>query len=97
MASGDPRPTTLNFITGNANKLSEVRAILDHVKGLEVRSRDVPGLFEIQGSIEEVARDKCSRAAQVVRKSKFVGFDADPPPRLNLLLLLDVPCFEKHG
>ncbi|KIV90929.1 RdgB/HAM1 family non-canonical purine NTP pyrophosphatase [Exophiala mesophila] len=67
MAASESRPTTLNFITGNANKLSEVRAILSHVEGLEVRSRDVPGLFEIQGTIEEVARDKCSRAAQVVQ------------------------------
>ncbi|RVX69513.1 Inosine triphosphate pyrophosphatase [Exophiala mesophila] len=67
MAASESRPTTLNFITGNANKLSEVRAILGHVEGLDVRSRDVPGLFEIQGTIEEVARDKCSRAAQVVQ------------------------------
>lgn len=61
-----PRPKTLNFITGNANKLSEVRAILADVQGLQVQSRDVPGLDEIQGTIEEVARDKCSKAAAVV-------------------------------
>ena len=79
MAASESRPTTLNFITGNANKLSEVRAILGHVEGLDVRSRDVPGLFEIQGTIEEVARDKCSRAAQVVRVLKFDGFDVDSP------------------
>jgi hypothetical protein len=61
-----PRPQTLNFITGNANKLSEVRAILADVQGLQVQSRDVPGLDEIQGTIAEVARDKCSKAAAVV-------------------------------
>lgn len=61
-----PRPKTLNFITGNVNKLSEVRAILADVQGLQVQSRDVPELNEIQGTIEEVARDKCSKAAAVV-------------------------------
>jgi hypothetical protein len=63
------RPTTLNFITGNANKLSEVRAILDGV--VDLQSRDVPELDEIQGTIEEIARDKCSRAAEKV--SLFSG------------------------
>ncbi|KAK5061465.1 hypothetical protein LTR84_008008 [Exophiala bonariae] len=61
-----PRPTTLNFITRNANKLSEVRAILEVVPGLHLQSHDVPELNEIQGTIEEVARDKCSKAAAVV-------------------------------
>ena len=63
------RPKTLNFITGNANKLSEVRAILADVEGLNVQSRDIKGLNEIQGTIEEVAIDKCSRAAEVVSHS----------------------------
>jgi hypothetical protein len=60
------------------NKLSEVRAIMSDVAGLEVRSRDVKGLNEIQGSIEEVAVDKCSRAAEVVSfiPCFFHGFDA---------------------
>ncbi|KAK6379858.1 nucleoside triphosphate pyrophosphohydrolase ham1 [Exophiala oligosperma] len=60
-----PRPTTLNFITGNKNKLAEVQAILGSVDGLTLQSRNVEGP-EIQGTIEEVARDKCSRAAEVV-------------------------------
>ena len=68
-----PRPKTLNFITGNANKLAEVRAILGGVPGLDLQSRDVKGIDEIQGSIEEIARDKCSRAAGVV--SSQVLFD----------------------
>lgn len=61
-----PRPKTLNFITGNANKLAEVRAILADVHTLQMQSRDVPGLNEIQGTIEEVAIDKASKAAAVV-------------------------------
>ena len=65
------RPTTLNFITGNANKLAEVRAILSDVAGLDLQSRDVPGLDEIQGTIEEIARDKCRRAAERVSFSYF--------------------------
>ena len=59
------RPTTLNFITGNVNKLAEVRAILSDVEGLELLSRDAPGP-EIQGTIEEIAVDKCRRAAKAV-------------------------------
>ena len=61
----EPRPTTLNFITGNANKLAEVRAILGEVKNLTLQSKNVEGA-EIQGTIEEVAIDKCSRAAVAV-------------------------------
>ncbi|KAJ9603243.1 nucleoside triphosphate pyrophosphohydrolase ham1 [Cladophialophora chaetospira] len=60
-----PRPTVLNFITGNANKLKEVQAILGDVPGLELQSRNVEGA-EIQGTIEEVARDKCLRAAKAI-------------------------------
>ena len=65
-ATQQQRPKTLNFITGNANKLAEVRAILCDVDGLDLQSRDVPGLDEIQGTIEEIARDKCRRAAERV-------------------------------
>ena len=64
-SADQPRPKLLNFITGNANKLREVREILADVPGLELQSRDVAGK-EIQGTIEEVAKDKCSRAARAV-------------------------------
>lgn len=64
-AAQQPRPTTLNFITGNANKLAEVRAILSD-GAVDLQSCDIPGLDEIQGSIEEIARDKCRRAAERV-------------------------------
>jgi inosine triphosphate pyrophosphatase len=54
---------TLNFITGNKNKLSEVRAILGDAVVVDNKSIDVP---EIQGTIEEIAKEKCRRAADAV-------------------------------
>jgi hypothetical protein len=56
---------TLNFITGNANKLTEVQAILGGVINLQSQKLD---LVEIQGTIEEISTDKCRRAADAVRK-----------------------------
>lgn len=56
-------PQKLNFITGNKNKLSEVRAIIGNVIDVESQSLDIP---EIQGTSEEIAREKCRRAAEVV-------------------------------
>ena len=56
-------PRTLNFITGNKNKLAEVKAILGESVDLKSESVDLP---EIQGTIEEISRDKCKRAADVV-------------------------------
>lgn len=57
-------PREVNFITGNANKLSEVRAILEPVN-IAVRSQalDLP---EIQGTLEAVTREKCRVAADLV-------------------------------
>lgn len=59
------RPKTLNFITGNANKLAEVKAILSLEKEVELKSQalDLP---ELQGTIEEISRDKATRAAELV-------------------------------
>ena len=61
------RPSRLFFITGNANKLAEVRAILADT-GVELSSKalDLP---ELQGGIEEISRDKCRRAAEAVSNS----------------------------
>lgn len=56
-------PSKLNFITGNKNKLSEVRAIIGNVIEVESQSIDIP---EIQGTSEDIAREKCRRAAEVV-------------------------------
>ncbi|KAI0068497.1 Ham1-like protein [Artomyces pyxidatus] len=55
----------LVFVTGNANKLKEVREILAAGHPIELQSRDLD-LPEIQGSTQEVAREKCRRAAEVI-------------------------------
>jgi inosine triphosphate pyrophosphatase len=56
-------PKTLNFITGNKNKLTEVKAILGGTVDLQSQALD---LVEIQGTIEEISKDKCRRAAEAV-------------------------------
>lgn len=56
-------PTELNFITGNTNKLAEVQSILGDTVPLRSRSLD---LAEIQGSMEDISKDKCRRAADLV-------------------------------
>jgi hypothetical protein len=75
-------PKTLNFITGNKNKLAEVKAILGDVVELQSKSLD---LVEIQGTSEEIALDKCRRAAIAVsthgqkgcfQESCFIGGDS---------------------
>ena len=53
----------LNFITGNHNKLAEVQAILGNILPLKNQSLD---LTEIQGTIEDISKDKCRRAAAIV-------------------------------
>jgi inosine triphosphate pyrophosphatase len=55
--------TKLNFITGNKNKLLEVRAILGNVIEVDNQEVEVP---EIQGTIEEIAKEKARRAAEAV-------------------------------
>ena len=56
-------PKRLNFITGNANKLVEVKAILGDVVDLQSQSLD---LVEVQGTVEDISLDKCRRAAEMV-------------------------------
>ncbi|QKX60814.1 uncharacterized protein TRUGW13939_07960 [Talaromyces rugulosus] len=53
----------INFITGNENKLIEVRAILGDTVTVNSKAVDVP---EIQGTSEEIAIEKCRRAADEV-------------------------------
>jgi inosine triphosphate pyrophosphatase len=60
-------PAHLNFITGNKNKLAEVQAILSGV--IELRNQNVD-LVEIQGTVEEVTKDKARRAAEAVSSSQ---------------------------
>ncbi|KAF6815855.1 Ham1 family protein [Colletotrichum sojae] len=57
-------PPVLNFITGNANKLREVKAILE--PAIKVRSQAVD-LEEVQGTVEEVTLAKCRKAAETIQ------------------------------
>ncbi|KAI9230766.1 MAG: inosine triphosphate pyrophosphatase-like protein [Piptocephalis tieghemiana] len=54
---------TLTFVTGNAKKLEEVSSILQGTVNIVSHKLD---LTEIQGTAEEVAKDKCRRAAEVL-------------------------------
>ncbi|KAF4212350.1 hypothetical protein CNMCM5878_001283 [Aspergillus fumigatiaffinis] len=68
----------LNFITGNKNKLTEVKAILGNVVEIDSQAIEVP---EIQGSIEEIAKEKARRAAEeiggpVLTEDTALGFRA---------------------
>ncbi|KAI0019620.1 putative ham1 family protein [Xylariomycetidae sp. FL0641] len=58
------RPT-INFITGNANKLAEVQAILEPA-GIRV-TNEALDLPEVQGELDAVTRAKCRVAADRVR------------------------------
>ncbi|KAJ5482727.1 hypothetical protein N7539_006173 [Penicillium diatomitis] len=51
------------FVTGNPNKVIEVNAILGNTIPIRTVALDLP---EIQGSLEEIARDKCRRATMIV-------------------------------
>lgn len=64
-------PRVLNFITGNANKLREVKEILS-ITNVQLQSQnvDVP---ELQGSIEEISTAKCRAAADIVRLGDQCG------------------------
>ncbi|KAF5560637.1 Ham1 family [Fusarium phyllophilum] len=53
----------INLITGNANKIADIKAIL--APGITVRNQSLE-LPEIQGSIEEITIAKCRRAAEMV-------------------------------
>lgn len=54
----------LTFVTGNPNKVIEVHAIIGDTIPIQPLTLDIP---EIQGTLEEIASDKCRRAAQIVR------------------------------
>lgn len=62
---------TLTFVTGNANKLREVRAILcggndNAVVGNWSITNKAVDLDEVQGSVEEVTRHKAEQAASLI-------------------------------
>lgn len=54
---------TCKFVTGNPNKVIEVNAILKGSIPIEPLSLDIP---EIQGTLEDIAKDKCRHAARIV-------------------------------
>ncbi|KAK9451182.1 inosine triphosphate pyrophosphatase-like protein [Limtongia smithiae] len=56
-------PSVVTFVTGNANKLKEVQAIMSETVELTNKSLD---LDELQGTIFEVAEAKCKRAASII-------------------------------
>ena len=62
-----PTPPTLTFVTGNAKKLEEVRAILASGEKLpfEIVSKKID-LPELQGEPEEISVQKCELAAKEV-------------------------------
>ncbi|OBZ70471.1 Inosine triphosphate pyrophosphatase [Grifola frondosa] len=55
----------MTFVTGNANKLREVRAILSE-SHIELNSQDLDSKYTLQGSTREVAIAKCRRAAELL-------------------------------
>ena len=70
----------ITFVTGNAKKLEEFRAILGSSFPHSLVSRDVD-LPEYQGSPEEVVREKCREAARriagpVIVEDTSLGFMA---------------------
>ncbi|KAI0472032.1 inosine triphosphatase [Xylariaceae sp. FL0804] len=64
-ASASATTPEVNFITGNANKLAEVRAILEPA-GIRVRSAADVDVPEVQGALDDVTRAKCRAAAAAV-------------------------------
>ena len=62
---------TCTFVTGNPNKVIEVNAILGDKIAIKPLALDIP---EIQGTLEEIAADKCRRASKIVRAwpSQFI-------------------------
>ncbi|KEZ40250.1 hypothetical protein SAPIO_CDS8744 [Scedosporium apiospermum] len=64
-----PLTPVVNFITGNSNKLREVRGILE--SSIQVQSHELD-IEEIQGSIEEIAIAKCKKAADLLNSPVLV-------------------------
>lgn len=57
---------TCTFVTGNPNKVKELNAIIGNSISIQSVALDIP---EIQGTLEEIAKDKCRRATQIVRNA----------------------------
>ncbi|KAL8861340.1 MAG: hypothetical protein Q9178_002212 [Gyalolechia marmorata] len=78
-----PPPTSITFITGNKNKLAEVQAILASSSSssstLSTNPTQIPELknrslelVEIQGTVEDICKDKCRRAADLIGEPVLV-------------------------
>ncbi|KAF7544967.1 hypothetical protein G7Z17_g9536 [Cylindrodendrum hubeiense] len=81
----------VNFISGNANKLREVKAILE--PEIEVQSQSLD-LEEVQGTLEEVTESKCRRAAELVGfPSPLLEISYSQWPRFKALSSLKIPHF----
>ncbi|CAG7920484.1 unnamed protein product [Penicillium olsonii] len=53
----------LTFVTGNPNKVIEFNAIVGKTISIQPLALDIP---EIQGTLEEIATDKCRRASHII-------------------------------
>jgi inosine triphosphate pyrophosphatase len=62
-------PSKFVFVTGSASKLSLVRDVLGDSVELESVNLDLP---ERQGTMEEIAKDKCRLAAEIVNFYSFL-------------------------
>ncbi|KAJ8726177.1 hypothetical protein PYW07_000875 [Mythimna separata] len=62
---------TITFVTGNAKKLEELRAILGSNFPLEIISHKLD-LPELQGEIDEVSIKKCQEAARRLKRPVLV-------------------------
>lgn len=56
----------LTFVTGNAKKLEEIKAILGHNFPMKIESvkLDLP---ELQGEVDEISIEKCKEAARRIK------------------------------
>ncbi|PYH94885.1 Maf/Ham1, partial [Aspergillus ellipticus CBS 707.79] len=72
----------LIFVTGNKHKISEVNAILGDIVTLQPNPLD---LHEIQGTLEEITREKCRLAAEKIGGPVLVEDSALEMHALNRL------------
>ncbi|TQS31310.1 hypothetical protein Golomagni_08410 [Golovinomyces magnicellulatus] len=87
------------FITGNANKLREVKEILEPSVEVQSQAYDIE---ELQGSIEEVTEAKCRKAADLVNGPVLVedtalcfnALKGLPGPYMYVLVLAQSLCLK---
>lgn len=61
----------ITFVTGNKNKWIETRNIFSDNKNINILMESID-LSEIQGSIQEIAREKALKAAQIINGPVFI-------------------------